>query len=65
MTSSNLNTKVSKGDFHNVIFRKYSDEDVALWIYLSNTDLLAIRFFSGGTSMSRSVNGGATWTTIF
>ena len=58
-------TKVNKGDFHNVTFRKYSNEDVALWIYLSNTDLLAIRFYSGGVSMSRSVNGGDSWNTIF
>lgn len=53
-------TKANKGDFHNVTFRKYSDEDVALWIYLSNTDLLAIRFYSGGVSMSRSANGGGS-----
>lgn len=47
-------------------------------LYLGNTAMKTLHYgfiypiliywqydFFGGTSMSRSVNGGATWTTIF
>lgn len=63
--NSNLQNKVNKGDFYNVIFRKYDDENVAIWFYTSDLEVDAVALHPGGVNFSHSINGGATWTTIF